>query len=276
MTRRAGLAILLIALGCDGVLESTGSPSHPYIQTDNGLSMNGLVANGLRINGLTMNGVKMNGVKMNGVKMNGLKMNGLHVDGLSVGGLSAEESSVIMSYVVGCALPAEQELTVYDDSTGEMYTWAGALGFAPQLATGQLTDVAQQEWLTACLLAHTNANGNHVLISLRGPGMPPVSDDEVLTYTILEGSYGGNLFTNQPRMIGCAPPWPPPPDLGWRGRSCAIANPATPGLSYCGFTIEYDRSMLRSNSNWMSNPRCAGMNSRRIPVFDSPSPPPPR
>jgi hypothetical protein len=248
-----------------------GSPNRPYIEEDNGLDLNGLMSNGLRVNGLFMNGVKMNGVKMNGVKMNGVKMNGLHVEDLSLGGVPKAQSLTVMSYVVGCALPSGQQLTIYDDLTGGHYTWNGSMGFAPQMATAALTDVAQQEWLTACLLAHTNAIGNHVLISLRGDGFPRPPDSELGTYVVLEGSYGGNLFSNPPRLIGCAPSWAPL-DLTWRGRACAIANPATPGLSYCGFTIEYDPTITStSNYTWATNPFCSGMNSRRIPVFDIPS-----
>jgi hypothetical protein len=175
-----------------------------------------------------------------------------------------------MSYVVGCALPGGQQLTIYDDLTGGKYTWNGSLGFAPQMATGPLTDVAQQEWLTACLLAHTNAIGNHVMISLRGDGFPRPPDSELAIYVVLEGSYGGNLFASPPRLIGCAPSWPAV-DLAWRGRSCSIANPATPGLSYCGFNIEYDPTLTGVSYNWMTNPLCSGMDSRRIPVFDIPS-----
>ena len=76
-------------------------------------------------------------------------------------------------------------------------------------------DESCQRWVSACLLARTNAYGVHVEISMRAPAVvppgrekqfaaiqaalaPSADGSEVATYTNREGAYYGNIFATTP------------------------------------------------------------------------------
>jgi hypothetical protein len=85
-------------------------------------------------------------------------------------------------------------------STGE----AGA-GDAGASEAGTCDETCQR-WVSACVLARTNAYGVHVRISLRAPADAPqgikdalaTTPDEVANYTLREGAYYGNIFGTTP------------------------------------------------------------------------------
>jgi len=141
-------------------------------------------------NGLTVNGVQMNGVQMNGVQMNGFSINGLSLD----------ESLLVMKYLVKCALADGQTMTINVDGTD--YSWPGRLGLAPEWANGPLTSEASQDWVSGCLLALANADGQSVSISLRADSIP-YTVDEVAGYSVVEAVYFGNLFSSTPSASAC-------------------------------------------------------------------------
>jgi hypothetical protein len=105
-----------------------------------------------------------------------------------------------MSYVVGCALRADQPLTYQDTTTGLTYTWAGNLGIAPGWATAPL-DQTGQETVSACLLALANPY-THVMVSLRGLSLS-TTPKELSGYTLREAGFWGNLFAATPILRGC-------------------------------------------------------------------------
>jgi hypothetical protein len=144
-------------------------------------------------NGLSVNGVRMNGVRMNGVRMNGLSFNGL----------TQEQSLKVLGYMVSCALPPPTSpsdgFTIYLDDGP--HTFFGDLGLAPSLGADSLTDQGEQERLTACLMARTNAYCQHIEISMHGDGRSV--DGGEATFVQSDGAFAGNIFADTPWMSVC-------------------------------------------------------------------------
>jgi hypothetical protein len=101
----------------------------------------------------------------------------------------------LLKYVATCALPAGEELVVGADR------FAGFYGLAPEWATASC-GTRCQHWVSACLLAHVNANGRPFPISLRGdhPGLR-ATPDAVASFTHQEAAFYGNVF--QGRSHAC-------------------------------------------------------------------------
>jgi len=223
--------VLLVAASCGPgqVNHTPGEASRSRsIVDDNGISLNGLMTNGLMTNGLTVNGVQMNGVQMNGVQMNGFSINGLSLD----------ESLLVMKYLVKCALADGQTMTINVDGTD--YSWPGRLGLAPEWANGPLTSEASQDWVSGCLLALANADGQSVSISLRADALP-YDLDEVAGYSVAEATYFGNLFAKTPWAFACPSFGSQDQDhLSAIGRRCGMGlnfNPDPIGTSQCNFSL---------------------------------------
>jgi hypothetical protein len=107
--------------------------------------------------------------------------------------LSTGLSDMVMSYLVRCALPSTQS-TSFKDSAGTVHSWTGNFGLAPEWFSGQPT-TADAEWVSACLMALTNSNGNHITVSLRGnTSALATSAPERDTMVNFDGAFFGNLF----------------------------------------------------------------------------------
>src|SRR5262249_43891385 len=109
-------------------------------------------------------------------------------------------------------------------------------------------DESCQRWVSACVLARTNAYGVPVEISMRAPATPPrapprqasqvppnqcappTRPDEVASYTLREGAYYGNIFATTPEA--CAPDGTqcdagvPPPDGGGPNNGPVVDTPS--------------------------------------------------
>jgi hypothetical protein len=185
---------------------------HQELNSANGLSANGLSANGLSANGLSANGVSANGLSANGLSANGLSANGLSANGLSSASFSTWftqdpiTADMVMRYLVRCAVPAGQSRSFTDPQSGVSYTWAGNLGLAPGWASGAAANLTEQKLITACLLAHVNQSGLNLPISVLGRdalgNVIPYSRQELMTYSIHEACFFGNLFTQQGVFLG--------------------------------------------------------------------------
>ena len=226
----------------------------------NGLYVNGLYVNGLPVNGATEGAVlglfeglaacalgsdqnlvmtDLGGTQHTYPGLHGMDVawgNGLptpslsgavaqcmidHYDATFDASLSANNFKLVMQYLVECALPEGVTVTITDvDGTSLPFT--GALGLAPEWATGAPT-LQSQELVSACLGARTNALGTHVQLSLRG-GNIPVSSLERQQYRRYEGAFWGNFFSATPTMNVCEVD-----GGGMAGRLC------TEGMN-CGFT----------------------------------------
>jgi hypothetical protein len=181
----------------------------------NGMATNGMATNGMATNGMATNGMATNGMATNGMATNGMATNGLapgegtsgiSVNALSDAGIQTSEfqawfaaspsyADMVMSYVVKCALPEGTVLSY--DHDGATYAWPGVLGVAPAWADGPIS-ATDQELVSACLAAHTNGYGLHVMISVRGYKADgttiAVTAEEAAGWTFREACFFGNLF----------------------------------------------------------------------------------
>jgi hypothetical protein len=109
----------------------------------------------------------------------------------AAGTLAAPAGRALLEYVAICALPAEDELV----AGGERF--AGYYGLAPEWAT-EACGPACQRWVSACLLAHANADGDSFPISLRGDHASlRVDPAAAAAFTYQEAAYYGNVFQRQ-------------------------------------------------------------------------------
>jgi len=145
------------------------------------------------------NRLASNRLASNRLASNRLASNTLSAAALTSGALiETVEGRDVYSYIVSCALPAGQSVTV-KDSKKVSYTFPGEVGLAPQWATTTPT-VSQRRWVTACVLARTNYYGVPIQISMRGANSAlAVSTGEASTFVRAEGAFYGDLFdqTNQ-------------------------------------------------------------------------------
>ncbi|HEY5945497.1 MAG TPA: hypothetical protein VIV40_08395, partial [Kofleriaceae bacterium] len=213
---------------------------------ENGVWENGVWENGVWENGVWENGVWENGVWENGVWENGVWENGVWENGVWENNLVATQlfetnpyTRQVLQKIYSCAMPKGVEKTLTVGSTS--ITLKGEIGLAPTWDTvGGTCDETCQRWISACLIARTNAYGVTVDISMRAPANAPdsikqalaVTDAEMAAYPLREGAFYGNLFatspppegttgpvTNAPAFFACAGPGSNLPELTKRFNS---------------------------------------------------------
>jgi hypothetical protein len=204
------------------------------LSTFNTMSTNALLDNGYIFNGYIFNGYIFNGYIFNGYIFNGYIFNGILGETLR----SNENTRQFLQYVYACAMP-EGAATTLDPNDGQLacntdgscgesgnaagYTCSadkcvvplsGALGLGVN-ADGSTwwesdtCDESCQRWVSACLLARTNAYGTRVSISLRAPADAPqkikdalaATPEELAEYPLREGAYYGNIFATTPGTL---------------------------------------------------------------------------
>jgi hypothetical protein len=112
----------------------------------------------------------------------------------------------LLEYVVGCALPVGDHFQFdWMDATGTMHqeSYQGRGGLAPNWKNAAM-NVAEQEWVSACVAARTNWYGTSVHISMRG-NLPLLVPDvsESHTFPVREGAFWGNIFSSTPHLSAC-------------------------------------------------------------------------
>jgi hypothetical protein len=143
-------------------------------------------------NRLSMNRLALNRLALNRLALNRLALNGVIPGGMGTGELLAtEEGREILAYVVQCALDEGETLTA--TVNGQTYQFAGLLGLAPGWEH-QGIDGDQQRLISACLLAHVNALGVSVPISVRSHEAVTSTPQERRDYPVYEGSFFGQVF----------------------------------------------------------------------------------
>jgi hypothetical protein len=167
-----------------------------------------------------------------------------------------------MQYMTGCALGPGQSITF--TIAGLPYTFSGDIGVAPSLIT-EVPTQDDQERVTACLMARTNALGRHVTISISGAGNTIPSDPgESSLYPIYEGTYMGNIFAAKPWMQTCDTAgmnWRADTLLAAAGRSCTTFAGGLsgngcgfPGGGFCDYVQAYDWHRLSNGVRASDNP----------------------
>jgi hypothetical protein len=234
----AAVLLCAVAAGC-GPQEVSAEPLEletldQELRSDNGLSANGLSANGLSANGLSANGLSANGLSANGLG------SAVFAEWFGQNPTSAD---TLMRYVVRCAVPAGQTRSYTDQQTGQQYNWAGVLGLAPQWAGGAPASLQEQKVITACLLAHVNESGRHLPISVLGRNatgqLIPYTRDELMTFSIHEACFFGNLFTQQGLFFGVDQPYKGYGSYFTRACSSVGNNPAQCApLQYVGSCLQ--------------------------------------
>jgi len=243
----------------------------------NGVWANGVWANGVWANGVWANGVWANGVWANGVWANGVWANGVWANGVWANGLTGDAAvpgdalrsnpylRQLLQYVYSCAMPPATYDTFLDPNNGALtcsptapcafgyecsadnkcvVPLRGAIGIgintdATSWGESGTCDESCQRWVSACVLARTNAYGVHVEISMRAPAVAPpgheqqfarirqalaTSPAEVADFALREGAFYGNIFASTPVD--------PPPAADYSGPATGpVAQ--TPSLFAC-------------------------------------------
>ncbi|MEP6861524.1 MAG: hypothetical protein ABJE66_12935 [Deltaproteobacteria bacterium] len=192
------LALIALA-GCLETGEPVTSTAADDLSSENGLSLNGLSLNGLSLNGLSLNGTSLNGLSLNGLDL-GLATTTFatwfHAD--------PTNSAAQVAYIVKCAKPTGQNLTWKDPATGTTYTWPGELGLAP-LWTNRAMTTAEQQVMSACMVAHANKYGVHVPIAVEGRTAAGTviarAANELTTYSVREAAFFGNTATGEGAFV---------------------------------------------------------------------------
>jgi hypothetical protein len=224
MIRQVGLVSLVVAglVGCaeheaPNTSEATRQvqqdlPLSPTLSsnalTGNALTGNALTGNALTGNALTGNALTGNALTGNALTGNALTGNALTGNALTGNGVTdGQAAREVLRYVYSCAMPAGKRLTLTLD--GQEYHFDGAIGLAPEWGEeGGTCGQSCQRWISACLLARTNAFGVPVPISIRGnhPALANVSQAEKDRFSFREGSYYGNVFDLVEGRHGCTGP----------------------------------------------------------------------
>jgi hypothetical protein len=114
---------------------------------------------------------------------------------------STPEKREDLAYLAQCALPADVELR-----SGE-HVFPGLIGLAPGWVGEPLTQ-SQERWVSACMLAHGNAFGKHVTISLRAEPAPVPflrpDDEERARFPVFEGGFFGDVFSKERVGYACS------------------------------------------------------------------------
>ncbi|WP_224242502.1 hypothetical protein [Hyalangium gracile] len=197
-------AVGWLATLCLGVSASGCGPAEPPAEAP---SLESATLELTSINGLSANGLSANGLATNGLSANGLATNGL-ASSVFVQWFQQDPAlaNMLMTYVVRCGVPAGQTRSYTHRQTGQTYTWAGGLGLAPDWSSGRPASYNEQQVITACLLAHVNRYGEHVMISVLGLsawGSPiPFTISELSVYSVREACFFGNIFTPNSLFFG--------------------------------------------------------------------------
>ena len=194
------------------------SSSTQAMNTSNSLSMNSLSMNSLSMNSLSMNSLDPDATVVGALTLNTSASNGLEYD---------SEGRRVLAYSAKCALRDGDYLVAEID--GVTHVFPGLLGIAPRWAARRLTR-PERHAVSACLLAHVNAFGISVELSLRGADID-VSATEQDEYLVHEAAYFGDVFEEKPQMYVC---WQAPHDQ-------AVASTDARSVRVCADRIDPDQ-----------------------------------
>jgi hypothetical protein len=160
----------------------------------------GVVVNN-RLAGNTLAENRLAGNTLAGSKLAGTRLanNQLTLNETASELLATEDGREVLSFIVSCAL--DETVTVVGEFEGETLEFFGDLGLAPDWLDHRLDHVGKG-WVSACLFARVNASQVAIPISLRGPHPRlTADDDEKALFSLQEGAFYGNFFTNDDDVI---------------------------------------------------------------------------
>ena len=106
----------------------------------------------------------------------------------------------VLEYLVGCAFRSNQTFSI--SSGGETYSFTGDVGLAKSWKANKLS-AKEKRWVSACMLARINNQGQLMKISMRGPHHAlHVTQAETARFTQEEGVFYGDIFTGSAPIVG--------------------------------------------------------------------------
>jgi hypothetical protein len=114
------------------------------------------------------------------------------LNGASTSLVNSDEGRSLLSYVVRCALGATDTAS-FPRAGGLPLLYTGQLGFAPGWKTAALGQTGRK-LMTGCLLAHVNAFGTQVPISVRNATVGDADASEQLLFPSQEMAVYGNYL----------------------------------------------------------------------------------
>lgn len=254
---------MYLAAAAVSLIACTVEPPDTSVTTQNVETHNRLASNRLASNRLASNRLASNRLASN--SLDSTRLTALNETSEILG---THSGRIVYSYIVSCALPEGTTISksgVVDqacetDASDPSYTctagglandafctngnctFGGGVGVAPEWVNHKLTPHGQG-WVSACLFARVNAHDTAEAISLRGRNAAlTVSQSEVELYTIQEGAFYGNLFTNDPEIDWNVCAGANAADAQAQLRDCTLADPNDPTHSVCGFKLAGDCS----------------------------------
>jgi hypothetical protein len=159
----------------------------------------------LTFNALSMNGLAAHAIALDGFAALPLRSSTLG-DARFASAFADPSGREVLAYTVSCALEPDQSVVVELD--GESIELARTHRLAPEWGdVGGACDEECQGWISACLVARTNATGDRVQISLRGdhPALGTTQDDRG-SFADIEATYYGQAFGDDLHLTACLPP----------------------------------------------------------------------
>jgi hypothetical protein len=190
VTRRVGVDALFAGLIVAALSACVSSGPEAMSEDMNRYQPRILGENQLGFNRLALNRLALNRLALNRLALNRLTEDRLQING-SDDLVQTEEGRELLRYVAQCAL-SEGDILV-GRYQGTEYEFPGLLGLAPAWEGEPLTP-GSQRILSACLLAHVNAFGVSVPISVRASGLLPTTPVEREQYSVYEGTFFGQVF----------------------------------------------------------------------------------
>lgn len=203
---------------------------------------NRITANSITDNRITANRIAANRITANRITGDQITANRMTVSDEALELIAADGGQELFAVLVECALP--KDITLVATVDGIEYSFPGEIGLAREWLRGAL-DRESQGWVSACVFAKVNANGDRLDISIRGPHPALTTNHyERVEFSLEEGAFYGNMFTplDQPLVwIACRGADQAAGEFGGLvGRDCAEEDPANPGLTLCHFTFAGD------------------------------------
>ena len=176
----------------DATLDKGGAPGPDGRVAPRTVSSNRITTNRIISNRIISNRVVSNRVVSNRITSNRITTNGVASSDGSLEELVASEGGrELLRYAVRCAFLPGQTLVVPGDGG---LVFEGSLGIAPAWEERALT-AGEERWISACLLAHANAFGVSVPLSVRATNVIEADAVEREAFPVHEGAFFGSAAT---------------------------------------------------------------------------------